>query len=498
MVTFADLGKSIFVCRQTGRRSAVPIGGIPVVFALSTVAGLLIALTFQAGLSRKNTAFIFPVLCGLVMVPTASRKSLLESRNEEEQLPLSSPEPHLLLHLEQLLTDGVELLNAQSAFLILVNTKTGHQYSWALPDENAKSILPAGENLLNSQIPPFALYLRTEGGMQCFSIDQNDRDLHRKALLEAAPLWNPPFQALLIGQLNFGTGWAGQIALGCARTHSNKSGALHLFRHMVRMAERSYRSHSIELAQLTIHERERVARDLHDGVAQTLSATDMQIELLRRGIREYSDNNVDEVLTDVQETLRRKLKMIRVQIEQLRSGLNLSGLEPCLMELVRQFEIDTGIPVQFFCNLDEDKISPSVRLDLIQIIGEALSNVRQHSHAAKVEVRLTGHRHLHLTIQNDGCGFSFAGRVSLAKMQAYRMGPRMICNRVQALGGILFIESSPQAGARLEITLPMIESSFSPYTGWTADPPEAGVFLGSPKVPKGPSSVNRPSPLRRA
>ena len=93
---------------------------------------------------------------------------------------------------------------------------------------------------------------------------------------------------------------------------------------------------------------------------------------------------------------------------------------------------------------------------MAQILHEALVNVRRHSGARNVFVRLTAvNGDCRLSIDDDGCGFPFAGRFSQADLDATRKGPLVIKERVRLLGGELTIESDPGRGARLEIAVPI-------------------------------------------
>jgi two-component system nitrate/nitrite sensor histidine kinase NarX len=92
---------------------------------------------------------------------------------------------------------------------------------------------------------------------------------------------------------------------------------------------------------------------------------------------------------------------------------------------------------------------------LARIVQEALVNVRKHSQARKVLVRLfSGDSQWRLTIEDDGQGFGFSGRLSQAELDETHAGPVVIKERVRLIDGELTIESNPGHGSRLEITVP--------------------------------------------
>jgi two-component system nitrate/nitrite sensor histidine kinase NarX len=120
--------------------------------------------------------------------------------------------------------------------------------------------------------------------------------------------------------------------------------------------------------------------------------------------------------------------------------------------MLTAFQQETGIQTAFVCNVREETIPRRVSAELVRIVEEALSNVRKHSGAQKVEVNLRAHRgSWQVIIQDDGRGFDFSGRLSLAELEAARKGPRVIRERVHSVHGDLTLESYPNSGARLEI-----------------------------------------------
>ena len=127
-----------------------------------------------------------------------------------------------------------------------------------------------------------------------------------------------------------------------------------------------------------------------------------------------------------------------------------------LADFVQRFQRETGIAARFVTQLDRVALSPRACREMARIVHEALVNVRRHSGAKNVFVRLaTVNGDCRLSIDDDGCGFPFVGRFSQADLEAARKGPLVIKERVRLLGGQLTIESDPGHGARLEIAVPL-------------------------------------------
>ena len=90
------------------------------------------------------------------------------------------------------------------------------------------------------------------------------------------------------------------------------------------------------------------------------------------------------------------------------------------------------------------------------ILQEGLVNVRKHSGARHVLVRAgASNGRVRLSIEDDGCGFPFSGRLSHAELAARHQGPAVIMERVHALGGEITVESRPGHGARVDVAVPL-------------------------------------------
>jgi len=131
-------------------------------------------------------------------------------------------------------------------------------------------------------------------------------------------------------------------------------------------------------------------------------------------------------------------------------------LVSALDEFVQRFQRETGITARFVSQLERVALPPRACREVAQILSEALINVRRHSGARNVFVRLDSEdRACRLSIDDDGCGFPFAGRLTQADLERARKGPSIIRERVRLIGGELTIQSDPGHGARLEIAVPL-------------------------------------------
>jgi signal transduction histidine kinase len=200
-------------------------------------------------------------------------------------------------------------------------------------------------------------------------------------------------------------------------------------------------------------ERARVARELHDGAIQALFGIEMKIEALRRESRR-SPREIEVDLAEIQDLVRREVLALRELMQALRpTELDSSEQLPdVLAGLVERFRRDTGISARFIAGGGRIPMSPAIALEIVRIVQEALVNVRKHSQARNVLVRLTRDGGAcSLVVEDDGRGFDFEGRLSARELDERRLGPAIIKERARIVGAELAVESSPGAGARVEL-----------------------------------------------
>ena len=203
-------------------------------------------------------------------------------------------------------------------------------------------------------------------------------------------------------------------------------------------------------------ERARIARELHDGLLQSVSAAELRVDLVRRKISKFSEEDAAE-LSRIQNALSAEVRGLRVLTRRMLAPIAVSvpnDLPHTLEDLITRFEHDTGIAVRFESDFDTD-IASGTRHELVRIVQEGLTNIRKHSGAKHVMVRLASMRgSVRLVIEDDGRGFSFSGRRSQRELEVMSAGPLIIRERVRALRGELNVVSMPGKGARLHVKVP--------------------------------------------
>jgi signal transduction histidine kinase len=202
-------------------------------------------------------------------------------------------------------------------------------------------------------------------------------------------------------------------------------------------------------------ERARLARDLHDGITQSLISAEMQVDLLRREA-ESGAPHIARELGRIRTLLRHEVLSLRDLMHQMKAfQVGPDQLLDHLADATHRFQRDTGVTARFVSNLrqDEIRLPPRTCREVAQVVHEGLVNIRKHSGARHVLVSLAAvNGHLKLSIDDDGCGFPFSGRMTQSELERLRKGPQVIKERARVIGGDLAIESTPGLGARLEIT----------------------------------------------
>jgi signal transduction histidine kinase len=201
-------------------------------------------------------------------------------------------------------------------------------------------------------------------------------------------------------------------------------------------------------------ERARFARELHDGAIQSLIAVEMQLDVVRR--QSGQQPVVSSELSRIQKLLREEVLKLRELMQTMKSfEVDAERLPGFVADTVERFRRETGISAEFVSEIEKVDLPQKVCRELARIVQESLVNVRKHSGARHVFVRLAQRAgNLQLTVEDDGRGFPFSGRLSETELAMTGKGPVVIRERVRLLAGELTIESNPGHGARVEVRVP--------------------------------------------
>jgi signal transduction histidine kinase len=206
-------------------------------------------------------------------------------------------------------------------------------------------------------------------------------------------------------------------------------------------------------------ERVRFARDLHDGVLQSLTGLALHLRSARR-LLDSDPAAAAAQLAEVEGMLAAEQRDLRFFVRHLkplplsRTEVN-AGLISYLGELGERIARQWGLRVELSIEPLGRQLSETLSHAIYRILQEALANAARHGRArlARVSLGIQGDR-LRLEIADDGGGFPFRGRYDLAALTRMGQGPRSVMHRVASQEGGLVVESD-RSGARLEVDLPL-------------------------------------------
>ena len=213
---------------------------------------------------------------------------------------------------------------------------------------------------------------------------------------------------------------------------------------------RHIRAHAIE------GERSRISREIHDGILQTLLSVDIQLDVLRRKVPADPEQAVGG-LSSLQQTVRNETDELRRMVTDMRPlRVQSADLVDLMRGFAERFRNESALALDLLIDAAELQIPDRICRDLFQIYRESLHNVKKHAHASHVVVKLWQNEgEVVLVVDDNGEGFSFAGRFTGDELDRLRLGPISIKERTRSVGGVLTVESTPGHGARLTIEVPL-------------------------------------------
>jgi signal transduction histidine kinase len=219
-------------------------------------------------------------------------------------------------------------------------------------------------------------------------------------------------------------------------------------------AEALAREQDILTMDAVMQERERLSRELHDGVAQLVAHLLLRLDTIKELVEADRPREAGAEL----ERLRGVADEIYVDIGESIAGLRTNvaerGLVRALQDYVDQFEERHQIPVTLRTDDAADQLPPLAALQLFRLVQEALTNVRKHAAAREATVTLMSDRsgQLKVVIADDGQGF-IPG--SQRNGKARPLGLTSMRERVEALGGTFQVNSQAGSGTQVTATIPM-------------------------------------------
>ncbi|NOH03378.1 MAG: sensor histidine kinase [Chloroflexi bacterium] len=216
-------------------------------------------------------------------------------------------------------------------------------------------------------------------------------------------------------------------------------------------AHRQLAEYAVRVESLTLTaERERMARELHDTLAQGLAGLILQLEAVDTHLSRGKVDRAQKIAVQAMARARSTLADARHAIDDLRDDNSIIDVEAAVRAEAERFTSATGIP----CVLDLEitsTIPESLAEHVLKIVSEGLTNIARHARAKNVNLQIEAHNGLlEMEIKDDGCGFDVSGQ---GKSGHYGLvGMR---ERARLAGGTLDIQSKPHEGTTLKVRLPL-------------------------------------------
>jgi signal transduction histidine kinase len=363
-----------------------------------------------------------------------------------------------------------ELISMYGASRALVASQESHSERVFVGELNTNSrTAPSEFHWLESSSRDAKTYLDRFPGDVCYAaVDGDswtivalDHEGHPVKVENLAPLSQlrdvQAFSSLITVSFLFGSEWRGRVFLFNPSWRGEKQEELRFLLDLVQQVGPAvynvYLLHRLR-RRAGAAERARFARELHDGAVQSLIAVEMQVDVLRR--HADAGKPIGAELERIQGLLREEVLKLRELMQQMKAiEVDAQRLLPVLNDTIERFQRETGINARFVTDLEDLDMPQRVCREILRIVQEGLVNVRKHSGARHVLVRLdSSPQKWNLTLEDDGKGFPFTGRYNQNQMDEVGKRPMIILERVGLIAGELTVESNPGQGSRLEVTVP--------------------------------------------
>jgi two-component system nitrate/nitrite sensor histidine kinase NarX len=213
-------------------------------------------------------------------------------------------------------------------------------------------------------------------------------------------------------------------------------------------AMENLRLNALEKEAAVSQERNSLAQEMHDSIAQSLAFLKIQVQLMRNAVQADDKVEVQQVLEEIDTGVRESYGDVRELLLHFRTRANTEDIEPALTTTLRKFEHQSGIKTSLTLQGQGMPLSPVLKIQVLHIIQEALSNVRKHANASHVwlDVQQPSWR---FEVRDDGIGFEHED----GRIDETHVGLRIMMERAQQIGAVLDVVSKPGQGSSVILIL---------------------------------------------
>ena len=211
------------------------------------------------------------------------------------------------------------------------------------------------------------------------------------------------------------------------------------------------RSREKELA--VSEERNLLAQELHDSIAQGLAFLNIQVQLLQDSLRKGRADEAMQTAGQLREGVQESYDHVRELLVHFRTRMHQTDLDSAIVATLEKFEVQTGITTEFAREGSSAPLEPGDEVQVMHIVQEALSNIRKHARASRVQVKLRrSRRAVEVEVADDGRGFDPVNEPNV--LSERHVGLKIMRERAQRIGGECRITSAPGQGARVRLVVP--------------------------------------------
>ncbi|MEW6695367.1 MAG: type IV pili methyl-accepting chemotaxis transducer N-terminal domain-containing protein [Pseudomonadota bacterium] len=209
------------------------------------------------------------------------------------------------------------------------------------------------------------------------------------------------------------------------------------------------RVQALERETAIAQERNFLARELHDSIAQSLSFLKIQVQLLNTALQRADLPAAQHHVGELEVGLQESLADVRELLMHFRTRAHADDIVSALQETVTKFQHQTGLEVKLESFGSALELPVDVQMQVLHVVQEALSNVRKHARAKHVVVEVYKGSPWKFVVRDDGVGFD----IDVGRDQTH-VGLRIMRERAVTIGAHLDVQSAPCRGTTVTLTVP--------------------------------------------
>jgi two-component system nitrate/nitrite sensor histidine kinase NarX len=196
-------------------------------------------------------------------------------------------------------------------------------------------------------------------------------------------------------------------------------------------------------------ERTMLARELHDSIAQSLVFLRIQVTLLRHALMEKQTDQVERILDEIDVGVKESTNDVRELLVHFRTRTNGDDIDQALRTTLQKFEHQSGVKAQLEMHGHGVALPSDVQLQVLHVLQEALSNVRKHADADRVQLIVQRGPQWVFTVRDNGRGFDLGPEQAADT----HVGLHIMRERAERIGAQVSVDSALGAGTEVRIAL---------------------------------------------